>query len=256
MPDSDSERVAAHCRKHLDLKSLKLGEEYFYRSLPLCVVDSVFSIGVNFKGVQNTVRRCCDYLQSKHVKPQIKTLREKGNELPLEEEQISIESFLKALEGLSVEQLADDVFVNRQRTSTRSGILKADAVRRFAAVLCENDINFFQDIERLLTKEFETKLAKIEKEICEIPGQKSGISTTYFFMLAGSDDKIKPDRMVLRFLEDALSRPKGAIGLRKAQNLVSEAVKHLKSERPDLNARLLDYGIWSFQRQQPKRSLK
>ena len=42
-----------------------------------------------------------------------------------------------------------------------------------------------------------------------IPGQRSGISLTYFFMLAGSDDLVKPDRMLGRFLRGCLSHEVG-----------------------------------------------
>jgi hypothetical protein len=38
-----------------------------------------------------------------------------------------------------------------------------------------------------------------------IPGQGSGISFKYFSMLAGNGNYVKPDRMVKRFVADALS---------------------------------------------------
>lgn len=38
-----------------DLKPLPLPEEFFYASLPLCVVDAVFSIGVTYTSTANTV---------------------------------------------------------------------------------------------------------------------------------------------------------------------------------------------------------
>jgi hypothetical protein len=72
-----------------------------------------------------------------------------------------------------------EVFRNRQRTSSRSGILKAEAVYRFAGalVVCGIDtISDAADAERM------TGASKI---IETIPGQGSGISFTYFCMLAG-----------------------------------------------------------------------
>lgn len=39
-------RLAQYCDKILDLKRAKLNEEYFYQSLPLCVIDSIYSIGI------------------------------------------------------------------------------------------------------------------------------------------------------------------------------------------------------------------
>ncbi|MEJ1959689.1 MAG: hypothetical protein WDM70_09960 [Nitrosomonadales bacterium] len=89
--------------------------------------------------------------------------------------------------------MAVDVYRNRQRTSARNGILKADAVNRFAAVLRKYNIEYLQDISEALGN------TALERDIRSIPGQTSGISLKYFFMLAGSDDLIKPDRMILAF---------------------------------------------------------
>jgi hypothetical protein len=134
------------------------------------------------------------------------------------------------------------VFRNRQRTSPRSGILKAEAVQRFAEVLLHHKVQYFQDISRAAEDE------SLEKSILAIPGQGSGLSLRYFWMLAGSDEFIKPDRMVLRFLESALSRP---VSVHEAQNLLSGACDLLKKDHPNLTPRLLDHEVWKHQRDKP-----
>ena len=50
-----SELVAESARDKLDLAKAKLQREHSYASLPLCVVDAVFSIGVKYSGVTPTV---------------------------------------------------------------------------------------------------------------------------------------------------------------------------------------------------------
>ena len=67
-------------------------------------------------------------------------------------------------------------------------------------------------------------------------------------MLAGSDELIKPDRMVLRFLEDCLGRP---VGADEALSLVAGAVAELKARYPAMTPRLLDHKIWEYQRERP-----
>ena len=84
--------------------------------------------------------------------------------------------------------------------------------------------------------------ASFETEIKTIPGQKSGISLVYFYMLAGEDTKVKPDRMIVRFLEKALSRK---VDLNEAQPLLVQVNSLLRPNYPNLNPRLLDYVIWS-----------
>jgi hypothetical protein len=91
----------------------------------------------------------------------------------------------------------ENIFQNRQRTSATNGILKVSASLQFIKVLSDFGVQYYQDIDKVLTNE------TFEQAIKRIPGQSSGTSLKYFFMLAGDENTIKPDRMVLRFLQDA-----------------------------------------------------
>jgi len=46
----------------------------------------------------------------------------------------------------------------------------------------------------------------LEHAIREIPGLRSRISLVYFYMMCGSEQHVKPDRMVVSFLERTLDR--------------------------------------------------
>jgi hypothetical protein len=108
---------------------------------------------------------------------------------------------------------------DKERTSTRNGILKAEAVYRFCKVLNNYGVNYFQDVKKLFYGN-----EQFEEEIKSIPGQKSGISLVYFYMLAGEDNWIKPDRMIIRFLERVLQRK---VKLDEAQTLLQATSKIL-----------------------------
>ena len=83
-------------------------------------------------------------------------------------------------------------------------------------------------------------------EVQQIPGQRSGISFTYFLMLAGSDDRVKPDRMIRRFVARASGLPEGQLPSPElAQAAIMGAAKVLLVDYPDLTPRRLDYAIWS-----------
>jgi hypothetical protein len=43
-----SEQVAQYAERVLPLHSASLGDEYYYQSLPLCVIDAVYSTGVRY----------------------------------------------------------------------------------------------------------------------------------------------------------------------------------------------------------------
>src|SRR5205823_5748989 len=90
---------------------------------------------------------------------------------------------------------AVDVFNNKQRTSPRSGITKAEAVYRFANVLKSHGIETLKDVKK------KGKYPAVRAAITGIPGQGSGISYDYFLMLSGDVEVVKADRMLRRFVD-------------------------------------------------------
>lgn len=64
-------------------------------------------------------------------------------------------------------------------------------------------------------------------------------------MLAGSDEFIKPDRMIRAYIEKIIGKHPN---LDEAQNLIKHVHKELLIKFPTLKMRELDYLIWSYQR--------
>ncbi len=224
--------LAATIDSCIDLKNAALSDEFYYSSVPLCIVDSVFSIGVRYEGVRNTVERFCVFTN-------VPRFRARTALYPEEGEQLSIDQFLSFCEKYSFDELATKVFGNRQRTSSTGGILKAQAVVEFARKLASVGISYFQDISKLEGDE------DAKRSIQTIKGQGTGISYSYFLMLAGDDKKIKPDRMLIAFAEKALGR-KCAVA--ELQELYSAVTKELQQSYSALSPRLLDYQVWNYQR--------
>lgn len=220
--------IAAHCKATLSLVNASLPDEYYYHSLPNCVVDAIFSIGVRYTSTRNTVHKFCNHYELPiYSRPR----------LP-ESEQLSINQFLEWMNDFTPDELAATVFQNRQRTSARNGILKAQAVRLFAQVLKSYKVDYLQDIPKIISD------SSFEKDIAEIPGQRSGLSTRYFYMLAGSDDYIKPDRMIRRFIHSAINQD---LSMQECHDAIVGSYQNLKVEYPNLTPRLLDFQIWSYQ---------
>jgi len=229
--DSDAVTVAAYAGRVLPLATARLSDEYYYQSLPLCVIDAVFSIGVRYSGTRSVVARYCEHTEQRRTRAR--------EALPPVSEQEAVSAFCDRPEQADPAVMAERVYGSRQRTSTKSGILKADAVARFARCLRVHGVEYLQDVPRVADS------ARFEAGIRAIPGQGSGISLQYFWMLAGSDDLIKPDRMVLRFLQSALSRP---VPAREAIALMRSACQQLATEYLGLTPRLLDHEVWKHQR--------
>lgn len=229
---SIEEKLADFCKSNLDLANTQLADEYYYQSLPFCVVDAVYSIGAHYSSTRNVVIRFCN-------KYNLQRIRDPKSQLPDKSQQLSITSFLKIISSYSSREIAETIFENSQRTSPTNGILKAEAVIQFAEVVRSFGGEYLQDRDKFMgNKKFKTQIGKI-------PGQRSGISTKYFYMLAGSDDFIKPDRMIVRFIkENANVTPT----LEESQRILANTAKLLHSDYPHIMPKLLDYIIWSYQR--------
>jgi hypothetical protein len=198
---------------HVSVSDVHLPDEYFYKSLPLSIIDAVFSIGVTYASTANTVRRFCE----NQIVPWARFRNEHGNEK-------TIEDFLLAVKQVSVVDLAANIYRNRQRTSSKNGILKADAVNRWANVLLKYGVNSFNEARSLIGNSL------LENELRSLPGQSSGISFKYFKMLVGDETEIKADRHILRFMED--------VGINDVAILKDIAANM------HVTPRLLDYAIW------------
>ena len=108
---------------------------------------------------------------------------------------------------------------------------------QFLRELSNEGINYFQDLENI-SPNFELKIK-------EIKGQKSGISLQYFYMLAGNDQLIKPDRMVIRYIESILEQP---ISQKDCQFILEKTSLKLEVSGIDISPRALDNAIWNYQR--------
>jgi len=226
-------QIADHCRNHLDLNVDRLDAEGYYVSLPLCVIDTVYSIGARYQSTELTVKRYCQFFGLERLSE---------TRFPDPARQHSISQLLEIFDRYGVERMASEVFQNRQRTSTRNGILKAEAVGRVSQLLHRFQVEFLQDAERVLgDRDFEAQFQAI-------PGQASGISLRYFYMLVGSEDFIKPDRMVARFIWAATQRQ---VTVEQMHVVIVGAAKILSQQYPSLTPRRLDHMIWNFQRSQP-----
>jgi hypothetical protein len=242
-PEEAGESVAAEVRRFApNFAARELPPEYSYASLPICVVDAVFSIGIRYESVRKTVRNFCAAADPAWA------LQEKdGTER-------SISELLAFLGSMSPICAACDVFGSRHRTSSQSGILKSDAVVRVAKVLKKHGIERFSD-----WRAEHTDLDAIKAEVQKIPGQKSGISFDYLAMLAGDEQGVKPDRMIKRFVCRAMGEAPCAnptIDPDFAAGAIRHASGLLRASAPSMNPRLLDYIIWENERGTPTGSSK
>jgi hypothetical protein len=217
--------VAKSAKAKIDLANARLRPEHHYASLPLCIFDAVFSIAAKYEAVTKpTVIRFAN--------AQTPPWPLYGRGISKEH---SVLDAIKATASYSDEELAEEVFKNRQRTSTRNGILKAGACRLFAKTLYASGINRFAEIT-------DDRISKAEIEIKKIPGQN--ISFDYFTLLAGAQ-MVKPDRMIIRFVAEAAGMPIVTASVAKEATIRAAAI--LSKEFSQVDTRLLDSELWSYE---------
>ncbi len=226
------ELLANYCRDHLPLQDATLSDEYYYKSLPLCVIDAVYSIGIRYTTTRNVVINFCNELN-------ITRLRNHGEPHPPIDEQLCIQSLLNLYEENGVDEMTERYFDCRNRTSARNGILKSEAVFRFSRVLNDYGVNYFQNVPAVINNE------AFENSIMDIPGQKSGLSLRYFYMLSGEDNFIKADRMITRFIDSAIGR---VLNPDEATSCIMQTHELLLNDFPELTPRELDHEIWKYQK--------
>jgi hypothetical protein len=190
-----------------------------YESVGLALIAAVWSIGVRYQSVENVLAR--------YRAERLATGQDAAADRPED-----VRRFIEACGGPEAFALR---MRNQQRTSTRNGILKAEAVYVEAQMLESEGVGVAADLAR-------ADLARLRERWATVPGQRSGVSWHAFAMLAGFED-VKPDRMIRRYLASALGRAgETAVGAEEARAIVMAA-----AERLGVSPRSLDYAIWAYQ---------
>jgi hypothetical protein len=195
-----------------------------WTSLSLCIADAVWSIGANYDQV--VVPLVCKLAANSGVEQPTVPAQEPTRADPLP---------LTRLTALTVDNLTG--LTNRQRTSTRNGILKSDAVLRHTRVFAGHDVFTLPDAFELFIDT--PRLDAVDAALRSIPGEgKFGVRRNYLWMLIGNGDLIKPDRMVLRWLayhgvdvdpagaRDLIAELVAAVGARLGRNVTAWEIDH------------------------------
>jgi hypothetical protein len=229
---TDAQILAEHAETSLCLETAQLSRAYYYRSLPLCIIDAIFSLGVRYGQVEKVV---CHV----HKATKWPVFRPHGTPFPTEGEQVKVAELLQAIETHTQQTLFQNRGYANPAKAPDKRISKSDLVRRFAEVLIENNVETFQT---LISHE---QPAELDKSLCDLPSLSSGVAVRYFRMLAGDELQVKPDRMIQRFIEAGINRK---LSVDDSAKLVQETSKVLNEKYPSLTPRLLDHEIWKFQR--------
>jgi len=207
-----------------------------HTSVALAAIDAVWGINSRWTSVRNVIDRYRRARESDGGPSHPAGTADAGADTP--------EDLLAFIESSGGSDAFADVVQNRQRTSTRNGILKAEAVRQVATVLRDHGIRTPADLRGASPE----RLAELRRDWIQIPGQRSGLSLDAFLLSTGRGS-VKADRMVRRFVADALhASGEAAVKPARAAALVEEAATFVPTD-----ARLLDAAIWRYESERARR---
>ena len=190
-----------------------------YQSVALAILDSIYSTGHHYTSVLNAVEKYRAARRAEGADPQQDTAQDL----------IDATNHWGGTEGL-VER------TNRWPVSTKPGApRKADAAYGAAQALVRHDLITRPDVVRELSDPARQEAAPIKKEWLALPGQGSGLTWTYFLMLCGVPG-VKADRMIVRYVSEALGR---SVDSRTAAVLVGAVADQMPVTRSKL-----DHAIW------------
>ena len=147
-----------------------------WTSLSACVLDAVWSVGADHdRLVVPLVHRV---LTSAATGPLLADSRREADSHPLP----------RLLTRFPDEQALEAVAQNRQRTSTRGGVTKADAALRYARILVDHGVLGVEDLPRLLADP--ALWSRLDRALSRVPGEgQQGARRSHFWSLCGVDDR-------------------------------------------------------------------
>jgi len=149
-----------------------------WTSLSACVLDAVWSVGTDHdRVVVPLVRRV---LEPAAAGPLLADAASSADSHPLP----------RLLTRFPDEQALEAAAQNKQRTSTRGGVTKADAALRYARTLVGHGVLGVEDLPRLLADP--ASWSRLDRALSRVPGEgQNGARRSYFWALCGVDERTR-----------------------------------------------------------------
>ncbi|XAS73387.1 hypothetical protein VUN82_05970 [Micrococcaceae bacterium Sec5.1] len=212
------------CRTIFEDESTWIEADGYPDSLALCIIDSIFSTGAHYSSVVNVVTAYRAMRRAQGGDPNTDGVQE----------------LLTSFEAVGGSSGWAEAVNNRKPAHTRAGApLKAEVVYRAALALASLEGGAVEAAANVRT-EFhgDPDLKRIKKAWLRLPSQSSGVTFNYLLILVGLQS-VKPDRMVIRFIEEHADLDGRQITPKEAAGLIAHVAELYPTQ-----ARKLDHVIW------------
>ena len=208
-----------YCERNYGAELAEVDERaYCYNSLPICIVDCVYSLRARYNSVTVPIveRYAAEYL---------------GGDKSAADDRDTITDFIQHLTEMGLEKFADNIAKNHQ---VIGGVPKAKVCLDIAETLRKHGVETLRDFQ-----EYPSKI-ELAEAIKSIKGMGNA-GVTYLFMLTGDNSRSKPDVHIHRCIAEACGED---VSDAECQQIIEEATDILKETYPNLAVRKLDGAIW------------
>lgn len=245
-PADDLQRVTDQLRLLVEATRDNLVLPDGYQSTALALIDAVFSTRAHYASVEKVIA-------------QVTQSTGRGDD-----ESFTIAELLDLLEqstqwreqGPDVDRALTAFFGNKG-VAPGGGLTKARLVVELGVRLVDFEARYpgygiqlnskagFAAIAELTAKDRLPVLETIDHDLSELPGV--GTATTRYLLLLMGVEVVKPDRMLIRWVQGALGGEDAPPSPRRTADLLEQAIALLQRERPELTVREIDHLIWRVQ---------
>ena len=221
--NSDVARLVRWVQDRINLANAELGDEFFPAHMSIALIDAIFTPQLRYyRQVVPIIERYC-------ARFKLRRIRQDRTKLPHVDDQETVTDLIDHYGALGPGGLQEVLGPRYCSPGTR--ILKSENVKRAAVELRGIGIETLQDAQSKRPDEIKCVLQ---------PLSGIGDRTIHrFLMYVGSDEFVKGDIHVCRFVAEALEKRR--VPAEEAERLVGSAARVL-----GVAPRLLDYEIWKL----------
>lgn len=206
-----------YCRHNFNLEE---DETYHYQSLPICIIDCVYSLRAKYYSVAIPIvnRYAALYMNGNKNYP--------GD---------TVSMLIQRMDEIGgPKKFADEVIQNHQKLGGKNNIPKENVCYQLAKYLQYLHIDTLEDFQNFESPEL---LDIVIRAVAGI----GDAGANYLFMLAGDPNRCKPDVHIHQSIKDSCGCD---ISNEECQILFQETVQCLNEQYPNLTVRRLDGIIW------------
>ncbi|GAA1645174.1 heme peroxidase [Brevibacterium sanguinis] len=209
--------LVKYCEDNLGDPTLWTTPEGYPNSLALCIIDSLYSTGSHYSSVVRVINRYKD----KHGSTD------------------GAQALLASINTAgSAQAWATTVAENLKPAHTKPGApLKAEIIEQAAQLMVRNGIDTVPELVACVSKNDDPLENDVHRAWKHLPSQSSGVTYNYLLILAGLPS-VKPDRMIFRFLAQALGEAT-ELDHSRARELIMRT-----AEKMQVDPRALDHIAW------------